>query len=670
LTLIGLQRSGKTSLAYALEDYSCRTNLVEEFFLGVDNDPNSAGNKNNDDARESKFFEINDFFFELADQPGRQDTIPVIATPASKRSSAKSVSGNSRSLSSLSQRIDLIAPAEKPDTVVCPVHIYDFNYHDERVCHLLNSFIDKHSVLLLCLDCQRLLELFSDSNEYASSNLEYKTQLFNLLDSLTLRMSKHVSYAILPVITKSDLIEETEDLNELLVKTRAMLDNYVNTKLTEISLEIKKIESLPKINASQSDRLKQLIQMRTFIEPYIYKTCLAVSSLKGDGIEELSGTVEAIIKENPKKNYQLIQNKVPTFWLEVEKYVASHLAELPSIKNENGNIRIINNSSHELDISILCFDANMYKEKLVKKFGMRHMVDQILINMSSCGKILWFHDNERLKSKIFFRPGVLFDLFFVLFRSNFDQNFTDATTHSIRTKLIPPNSKMLHKDNFENLKDDFINRGINFFRNSSQILNCFLIYFFYETGILHIDLLKMLWFPVLIVNSVKIIREISLLFMEFFMSFYPLLPKDKLKNLLYNYSKLKTDINPEFQDDSQSSLKLTMKDLNDYSELNVFIVPYFLPESNEEFVIRTQGKLEVDCQNAFSNGLALSFFVNSENGTPLPKLVNKYTFATGKTIIKSVFNKFATNCILNSDLYYKAHFNNVIYANNEDNSVG
>ncbi len=180
----------------------------------------------------------------------------------------------------------------------------------------------------------------------------------------------------------------------------------------------------------------------------------------------------------------------------------------------------------------------------------------------------------------------------------------------------------------------------------------------------------MLWFPVLIVNSVKIIREISLLFMEFFMIFYPLLPKDKLKQLMYNYSKLNTNVNPDFQDDSQSSIKLTMKDLNDYSELNVFIVPYFLPESSEEFISRTQSKLEVECLTAFTNGSAVGFFATGENGVTLPKLVNKYTFASGQTIIKSVFQKFATNCILNSDLYYKAHFNNMIYAQNEDNSMG
>jgi hypothetical protein len=337
---------------------------------------------------------------------------------------------------------------------------------------------------------------------------------------------------------------------------------------------------------------------------------------------------------------------VPTFWLEVEKYAMSHLADLPAMKNENGNIRIVNNSANEQDMSILCLDAANLKEKIVKKFGMRHLVEQILINMSSSGKIVWFHESDKLKAKIFYRPAVLFDLYFSLFRSNFTQNFLDATINSIRTKLIPPNAKILHKDNIEHLADDFLNKGI-----------------------LHIDLLKILWYPVLLINSVKIVRDIALLFMDFFMLFYPLLPKDKLKQLMNTYVKLKTDSNPEFHDDSRVSLKLCPPDPNEYPELIVFVVPYYLPETGEEFISRTQHKLDYDCQSALRNGLVSSFFVESDSLFPL-KLATKYTFTAGQAILKAVFQKFAVSCVLNSDLYYKAHFNNMIYAQNEENSLG
>lgn len=67
---------------------------------------------------------------------------------------------------------------------------------------------------------------------------------------------------------------------------------------------------------------------------------------------------------------------------------------------------------------------------------MSHLIEQITKYMSASGRILWFQEAERMKRKVFLRPSLFYDMLFVLFRTRFHENFSDAHLHALRLKLV------------------------------------------------------------------------------------------------------------------------------------------------------------------------------------------------------------------------------------------
>ena len=96
-----------------------------------------------------------------------------------------------------------------------------------------------------------------------------------------------------------------------------------------------------------------------------------------------------------------------------------------------------------------------------------------------------------------------------------------------------------------------------------------------QTGLLHIDLLQLLWFPLLITDSKQLVKEIALLFMDAFLFGYPYLPKDKLKQLVQAYTKMNR-ANNEFTDDSVLNFALENSELTDF-DFEKLIIPFYLP---------------------------------------------------------------------------------------------
>ena len=61
---------------------------------------------------------------------------------------------------------------------------------------------------------------------------------------------------------------------------------------------------------------------------------------------------------------------------------------------------------------MLCVDFDYFKDKIIEKYGMSHLIESIAKYLSSSGKIIWFQDTDKLRQKFYLKPSLLFDLLF------------------------------------------------------------------------------------------------------------------------------------------------------------------------------------------------------------------------------------------------------------------
>ena len=268
---------------------------------------------------------------------------------------------------------------------------------------------------------------------------------------------------------------------------------------------------------------------------------------------------------------------------------------------------------------------------------MSHLVEQIVKYLNSTGKIMWFQDTMRLKRNIFLKPAALFDMFFVLFRANFAENFIDSHTAALRDKLL----------NNSEINDVAINKM------TADLL---------QKGQLSIDLLKLLWFPILIVNSVEILYEIATMFMFYFNLGYPHLSKEKLKQIFEPcIERDRNDLNKIHSHDS-----VTHEYPKTILPFDSIIVPFYLPNIKDKSEIsRIKQTLASECRN--NSDKAVKLKLRKEKARLCPHIAHKYTFPWG--LSSGIFEKFSTSCIINSSLYYKVHYKNFIHAANEENDI-
>jgi hypothetical protein len=297
----------------------------------------------------------------------------------------------------------------------------------------------------------------------------------------------------------------------------------------------------------------------------------------------------------------------------------------------------------------LCVDYEEYKEKVIEKYGMKHLIDSITKYMSSSGRIIWYHDSERLKRKVFLRPYILFDLFFALYRTNFDENFNDVHTQSLRIRLTK-NANCLNQDYLTKLKTEYLKKGN-----------------------LHLDLLKLLWFPILMTDSIQLVQEIIILFMDHFHIGYPsFASKDKLRTLFHMYSSNNKSESSKYNSDTSSfnwkSHSIHVPSiLNSQINFSNVIIPFYLPYLHDSGIILSDRfKLVNQCTAAVNN--AVSLRIKKFKPTSLPKISLKYAFPWG--LISGIFERFSSYCMINSELFYKSHYRDYIYAINEESSIG
>jgi hypothetical protein len=92
-----------------------------------------------------------------------------------------------------------------------------------------------------------------------------------------------------------------------------------------------------------------------------------------------------------------------------------------------------------------------------------------------------------------------------------------------------------------------------------------------------------------------------------------------------------------------------------------------LPKLEEEAELaNTRYSLATMCSAAASESVSLK--LKNEKPAFLARISKKYAFPWG--VMSGIFEKFSVNLIINSDIYYKVHYKNFIYALSEENDVG
>lgn len=176
-----------------------------------------------------------------------------------------------------------------------PITIYDFNGSLAQFQHLTELFLDKYSLIVIAIDAANVQTDAVDSD----GTIKWSSYLKRLLDMISLKMTKNNTYILLPVLTKWDKVHNPRnkpDIDHAIVKkVEQLLQSHLKSRLDDIKAELKLIELLPNISASQSDRLKHLVNTQNNLMPVIYSQFQRVSSTKNKGIDSLAQTIQDII---------------------------------------------------------------------------------------------------------------------------------------------------------------------------------------------------------------------------------------------------------------------------------------------------------------------------------------------------------------------------------------
>ena len=600
ILMFGDNNSGKTCLSYALDDYYSKSDLIEQYLLN---------NNNNNINNESKFINIHELKFYNNEQENNSDLISFM-----------------------------------------PVNIYEFNGNLNQYNYLINYFLDNSGLIIICIDCTPFIPI--NNNIDLNKSINY---IKKIIDLIILKQNKNNFYYIIPVITKCDKINKINynidnndtkfnklnEINNIYLKIKNIINLHLNNKKNDIKNEINNIEKLSIITTSQTDRLKQFMQIENCILPEIHNQCLYISSIKMFGINKLIETIKNIVYTK-NKYFNQINNKLPTFWSDVETFTITKLSKMSIIKlNQNNYELIIKDIIRNDGMSFICIDYDDFKKKIIEKYGMKHLIDQILNYFNSIGSFIWFKNNNKLSNKIFTRPKIIFDLLFVLYRDNFNDNFNNNNySNEIFNKIIKLNN---------NNKNNLVNNLINY-------------------GELDIELLKIIWFPILITDSILLIQEIFIIFSIFFNIGYPKITKEKLKQI-YNSFNNNNNNNNKYQSNSFNSIKSIDNNNNNNKIINFnkMIFPFYLPSyKNKNELNEIKLKLISEC--SIAKQFAIESKLKKDNYHLKSIISQKYSFKWD--LINGIFDIFSTKCLINSDLYYKIHLKNLILAYNEENSIG
>jgi Leucine-rich repeat (LRR) protein len=394
ISMIGDDGSGKTSLAYAIEDYNAQTNLMEQLIGLVEAPKNANSALEVPQEIEEKFIEVHEFSFKCnkEEKYWKNESLPSNDTKTNDKDLKMQQS--------------------------MPVSIFDINGSPSQFGHLNYTFIDKTSLVILCVDVTTFDKQLNSDIETAEKNLKY------WLDLIFFKMSRTCSMYVLPVCTKCDSflkmhkkLQDTWDLQQkeleqskidpiqLLLKSEEQrhqtdpdklakkkaeianqlksvsksilttINNHFKARLNYVKTELDKIEGQTKISASESDRLKRFANVYNYSKPSVHTECITTSSANLEGIEYLNNTIRDIACNNDKY-FPNVNKRIPSLWNEVENYMFSWLNHIKRKSNTNYDTMSI--ATYSLpSLSVLCMDYDEYKARILEKYGMDDMLAQI-----------------------------------------------------------------------------------------------------------------------------------------------------------------------------------------------------------------------------------------------------------------------------------------------------
>jgi hypothetical protein len=330
-------------------------------------------------------------------------------------------------------------------------------------------------------------------------------------------------------------------------------------------------------------------------------------------------------------------------------------------------------------VSLFCMDFDDYRDKVVDKYGMEHMVFEITNFLNSEGKILWIQDSEAWSSKIFLKPNMLFDLLNVLFMSDFSSNFSEIQSNKGKSN----GNSEISVELMDYLKKELLQKGLAY-----------------------MDLLKIIWMPIIFNDSSYLLNELVVLLMAYFYIGYPQVPKAKMKKIFQSYTSLlpgdnlnklqrkfsvnttgayKNNLRRKFstastqRESNTSRISVNSLRINfDYPdeeherttsgecEFKCIVVPRYLPRvKNSQKLDELRNEMSLAAMNT-AKLIALS---NPQTNTSIvPGIALKYTFPWN--LMDGIFERFSVSCIINTMLYYKSHWRDLIHAYDEQNTIG
>ncbi|CAF3587059.1 unnamed protein product [Rotaria sordida] len=390
--ITGCKKSGKSSLAYCLEEYRpLIDDEKEEKIVNILQFPFHFETNNDHSSLEMKSqIHLPRKSIDLS-QTQQQQQQPQFDIDIQKQRRFSIVSLKQSTL------LSSITPMSLESIKSLPLTIYDFNGSPEYYQYI-STFIDTNALHFICIHTvdfdkktpRNIEEVFNDTFDITLYPIIQ--QLFQILQILCEKITKTNALIILPIATCIDLYDKQskQDKIQSLDKINKFFQLYLQLRINRIKHEIEQIKCLQTIPPSLSDRLKTyncLLNNNIQIE-----SCQAISSLTCQGINELNQRIQhCILTQNTI--FPHINRILPTLWAETNRYIESLADDLP--------------------VPYLSWEH--FTSHIINKHGLSNLINDIAMSLCEQGKILILNEIGTKNRIVFLRPVWLGDLLSSLF---------------------------------------------------------------------------------------------------------------------------------------------------------------------------------------------------------------------------------------------------------------
>ncbi|XP_050413648.2 malignant fibrous histiocytoma-amplified sequence 1 homolog isoform X1 [Patella vulgata] len=240
-------------------------------------------------------------------------------------------------------------------------------------------------------------------------------------------IAKNNKLVVLLVATHSDLVPQ-EQTKVICDSVCTQLTQHMEKGKNMIEQRIRRIEQHSYISPTLSEQLKSyvfLLRSKFTVQTNIILT----SSAKYKGFDVLTRAIETL--SNDVKLFPNVMRVIPTFWVQVETYL-----------EERG-----------IAMAVPVMKWYEYRDEVVGKFGMKHLLNDLTEYLHETGKVIWFSKVQGLKDYVILRPAWLFDVLKLVYRHDAEDTLT--YTHDDNFKTVG-----ISQVKFDRMKRDYVTEGI------------------------------------------------------------------------------------------------------------------------------------------------------------------------------------------------------------------